>query len=86
MKEEINPEHQRYLRGCGASELVTLGPIKFIEGLRLIRQSLHSSRSLDQLEEQLHRRGIESDSFHNLTKIYAGDQAEWDEILGLIER
>jgi hypothetical protein len=82
--QEVRRWHREWL----AEELPELGPVKFIEALRVMKQAHDENVSINQVPEMLRDRKIEFDH-ERLTHLmvgYQADKAEWNEILGLLER
>lgn len=84
-----NEPETLYRRGHLATEFLRLGPIKFIEGLRIMKNSYHEP--LGNAREQLVGAGIipENDQNKHLSSFVFGyftDHEEWDEVLGLMDR
>ncbi len=82
--EEVKNWHREWL----AEELSKLGPIKFIEGLRVMKQVHEQNVLVNQISNMLEERGIpvEDERQMHFMVGYAADEAEWNEILGMLER
>ncbi len=84
----METEQRKFHRQWLAGELVELGPIRFIETLRVVREVGQEGVGIGEISLRCQVRGIEmkTERLTNFLFGYMDDQAEWDEILGILER
>lgn len=86
-----DPDQREFNRQLLGIQLRQLGPIKFIEGLRIARQSQERNMTMDEIATKISQKGLANQQSWNEAFIafgngYLSDKAEWDEVLGLLER